>query len=612
MHVERQLVEQKLARAWQRLQQGDTSGAESLCRRVVRKAPQHGGARHLLGLVRKAAGDRQQAEQHMRASIELAPAVAEYHANLGNLLREAGRGDEAEACYRRALELDPGSKPARIGLVGALGDQQRYAEAEEAARELTRRHASDAQSWSVLGNAVRDAGRLEEAESLFRKSLAIRPGHAVTRHNLGSLLSRMERAEEALEALGKARDLGVRGFEIDFNFGRTFMQLNRFEEAEAAFEAAVEARPRDTEAQVNLARIRYMQGEEDFARAMLDAARRQGGDPGLERLYGVMLQRAGDHAAAERQFRALLASEGPVPEVQSALAASLHETGQLDAAVDAVREAVAARPEDAGIADNAIAILLAIGDAEAAMTHVRRWREREPHGQGWLAYEATAARLLGDPRYEELYDYDRLVQPYDVEPPAGWSSIEELNAALETVLAERHRFRTHPLDQSLRHGSQTARSMLTDPDPAIRAIVEAFRGPIEEYRRLLGSDPRHPISSRNRGAVKLSGAWSVRLRRKGFHVNHVHPEGWISSAYYVSLPAEVEDKTQRSGWIKFGEPRYPVPGADAERYVKPRAGRLVLFPSYMWHGTTPIHGDEARTTIAFDAVPADEPPQASV
>ena len=34
------------------------------------------------------------------------------------------------------------------------------------------------------------------------------------------------------------------------------------------------------------------------------------------------------------------------------------------------------------------------------------------------------------------------------------------------------------------------------------------------------------------------------------------------------------------------------------------AGRLVLFPSYMWHGTTPITGDAPRLTIAFDAVPA--------
>jgi hypothetical protein len=86
-------------------------------------------------------------------------------------------------------------------------------------------------------------------------------------------------------------------------------------------------------------------------------------------------------------------------------------------------------------------------------------------------------------------------------------------------------------------------------------------------------------------------------------VNHIHPEGWISSAYYLAVPAEVQDPIARSGWIKFGEPRFPMPGGEPLRHVQPRAGRLVLFPSYLWHGTTPIHGDEPRMTIAFDAVP---------
>jgi hypothetical protein len=37
--------------------------------------------------------------------------------------------------------------------------------------------------------------------------------------------------------------------------------------------------------------------------------------------------------------------------------------------------------------------------------------------------------------------------------------------------------------------------------------------------------------------------------------------------------------------------------------VQPRPGRLVLFPSYMWHGTMPIEGEAPRMTIAFDMVP---------
>lgn len=39
------------------------------------------------------------------------------------------------------------------------------------------------------------------------------------------------------------------------------------------------------------------------------------------------------------------------------------------------------------------------------------------------------------------------------------------------------------------------------------------------------------------------------------------------------------------------------------RLVQPKPGRLVLFPSYWWHGTRPFHSTEPRTTIAFDVVP---------
>jgi hypothetical protein len=80
--------------------------------------------------------------------------------------------------------------------------------------------------------------------------------------------------------------------------------------------------------------------------------------------------------------------------------------------------------------------------------------------------------------------------------------------------------------------------------------------------------------------------------------------GWISSCYYVAVPKAVEDTQARQGWIKFGEPSFPLPLKDAiRRAIQPRPGRLVLFPSYMWHGTIPFHDAQPRTTIAFDVIP---------
>lgn len=114
------------------------------------------------------------------------------------------------------------------------------------------------------------------------------------------------------------------------------------------------------------------------------------------------------------------------------------------------------------------------------------------------------------------------------------------------------------------------------------------------------------LQRRNTGCYALSGAWSVRLHAHGHHVNHIHPDGWLSSAYYVELPPQMDDSTH-AGWIQFGQP--PIitsPALAAEHFVKPEPGLLVLFPSWMWHGTVPFGGgpDDTRLTIAFDVIPA--------
>jgi hypothetical protein len=63
-----------------------------------------------------------------------------------------------------------------------------------------------------------------------------------------------------------------------------------------------------------------------------------------------------------------------------------------------------------------------------------------------------------------------------------------------------------------------------------------------------------------------------------------------------------KDESAKQGWIKFGEPGFDH-GLSWRRALQPMPGRLVLFPSYMWHGTIAFQAPAARTTIAFDVVP---------
>lgn len=598
-------VANQLQHALSLKQSGRLDAAAAVCQKLSREYPREPDVLHVFGLVRKQQGRVDDALLLLERSVAAAPGRPNFHANLANLLTSLGRYPEAERAYRKALALDGGFRPARLGLARTLNSAGFHEEAAAEAGILLEANSGDAEAEVVMGVALAGLQRLADAEAAYRRALAIAPGYGVARHNLGALLARADRLEDSLAELEEANRLGVRGPEIDFNRASTLLKLYRFEEGEALLSDLVERVPGYAEAQKLLAQYRFMRGADDFDEALRKAVRANPADPALQLALAQTLHGAGELDAANDALASAIDNCRKAPRLLAMMASVNQESGRFQSALDFARRAVAADPGDALLADFEIDALMSLGRADEALPLIQRARRRMPENQWYIAIEATAARLLGDPLYESLYDYEKFVRVFDLEAPESWSSMGDFHRDFLPALENRHQFYAHPLDQSLRRGTQTPRNLVGDPDPLVQAFLGALDKPIEEYRAHIGDAEGHPLTSRNRGPARLTGCWSVRLKRGGYHVNHVHPDGWISSAYYADVPQEVEDEDAKSGWIKFGEPRYPVPGATAEHFVQPRQGRLVLFPSYMWHGTMPIHGDSVRMSVAFDVVAGD-------
>jgi tetratricopeptide (TPR) repeat protein len=211
-------------------------------------------------------------------------------------------------------------------------------------------------------------------------------------------------------------------------------------------------------------------------------------------------------------------------------------------------------------------------------------------------YAETAWRLSGDPRLDWLTGEPILVSVVDLS--------ERLAAipALPDVLRHLHARSGRYLDQSVRGGSQTDGPLFSRIEPEIRTLRSIIADAVERHVARFESLPEgHPQKhSLARKRVRFSGSWSVRLVGGGFHTSHVHPRGWISSALYLSLPAEM---TGDEGWLALGEPPRELGlGLEPTRMIEPKVGRLVLFPSWMWHGTRPFPSGE-RLTVAFDVAP---------
>ncbi|WP_291207243.1 putative 2OG-Fe(II) oxygenase [Hyphomonas sp.] len=308
-------------------------------------------------------------------------------------------------------------------------------------------------------------------------------------------------------------------------------------------------------------------------------------------------------AEALMLMRALISGQGLSPALRVPMlgyAAYLAgDAGDGQGALSFATEALQlAQPGDPGALEAEVRALLAAGAYEKAA----RLLAANPQNQRYIAFQTTAWRLIGDPRYGALYDYQRFVKAAPISVPAAWPTLEAYLADLVLELKQAHPFKAQPFGHSVRLGSQRS-DVLSVQTRAIAAFPEAISKPVSDFMERLGAGP-DPFRSRNRESAQMIGNWSVWLRPGGHHADHVHPDGWISSACYIELPAAVS-AGGREGWLRFGKPGLPL-GRDlpAEHWIKPEPGLLALFPSYMWHGTEKFSGTDPRLTVAFDLVPS--------
>ncbi|MES2034129.1 MAG: putative 2OG-Fe(II) oxygenase, partial [Pseudomonadota bacterium] len=322
----------------------------------------------------------------------------------------------------------------------------------------------------------------------------------------------------------------------------------------------------------------------------------------LIRIKGTVLQFAGDAPAALATLLAA-ADRHPTAPLLLDLAGMRLREGNSAGTLALTRQVLAAVPGFKPALEIEAQAHLVGGDPREGARIAEALYAEDPESQYVLLILTTAWRMLGDPRGEALTDPARFVRTHRIPAPAGWPSREAFLDELSRVVRALHGLQAHPFQQSLRGGSQT-QGLLISEEPVIKAFFHELDGLIANHIAWLGEGD-DPVRARISGGFRIKAAWSVLLRSNGFHVNHFHPEGWLSSAFYIETPAGAVDAGDHQGWLKFGEPGIPtVPALKAQHHVRPEPGLLALFPSYVWHGTVPFDSPgETRMSIAFDVVP---------
>lgn len=108
--------------------------------------------------------------------------------------------------------------------------------------------------------------------------------------------------------------------------------------------------------------------------------------------------------------------------------------------------------------------------------------------------------------------------------------------------------------------------------------------------------------------IELSGMWSNVQNNGSSHPMHQHPNSFISGVFYLQVPEDFE-----KGKIVFDDPRISknMQYADFKKnscisnrciWIEPKEDILLLFPSWLVHGTQPFltKGNNKRISISFN------------
>jgi tetratricopeptide (TPR) repeat protein len=598
-------LQQALSLANQFLQRRDFAGAE---RTLASLSPlgldSHPDVLNMLGAMRTFQGRFSEAIQMLAQAQAAAPQEPVFAYNLGKALIGEGRTPEALAAFRTAIKYKPDFVEARFDAAHLQHQAGALEEAEKGFREVLRRMPGLVHARLALGVVLVDLDRPQEAEAPLRRGLE-EAGDAKLKAqfllHLSTALRRQRKDEEALAACDSAEAIDPTLPNLSLHRAEALHNLGRYDEALAIFKRLLERTPEDASLHHAYNDLLHRLGREEEFLKSYDRP-----SPSRPLLLGkaFFLNYEQRYGEAHAIYTAMLAQDPGDRVAGVGVAHSLSMLKRHDEAGAAFDALLARFGGSVDLYRGAAEPALISGDPQKAAWLCEQALRLSPHDGSCLALLSIASRMLEDERDDAINRYDTLVQSLDLEPPQGFSDMASFNAELNAALDRLHPSTREFVGLSLRGGSQT-------PDNLFGAgygLVEKLKGRIDEaverYIAALPEDALHPFLSRRARNFRYSGSWSSRLRDCGFHVNHLHPKGWISSCYYVAVPDAVKDEAAQQGWIKFGEPSLDVAlKTPVRRAIQPVAGRLVLFPSYMWHGTIPFRDSAARTTIAFDVVP---------
>lgn len=598
----------QLQQAWSQAvalyQRKQYAAALSLCEQLAatQPAPQ---IRLLLAHCYRKTGQQQRAMRVYQQLLKTAPDNPDVLCGQAGIYLDKGDIARARQCYTRALRANPKHYDAHFNFARLLSDHDDAGQAADyygRAAKLTQHplaaELAQAQCWLQCGQHRQAVDRLQALQQQ-------QPDNYTVSVTLASAYKQCSDFASAQAILTKLHTANADDHRVNQLLADVAFEAGDYATAEHHYTLLLAQNPLNSKAVQGLAQTRWMLCDSRWQTVYKDALTKAPDDRAILSAYALHLIKA---ELLDDAYQLLGHRPDAVtshPPLAAMLGLLERERGDIAASCQRLQKAVKLHPGVNELQKELAITLMCNQQTAEAGKIIKGLMRKEPWNKGWIAHQSALDKLeQHTTAYAGLHNYREFVYANPITTPDGFADNHAFNTALAADLNQLHqRLHAPPVEQSLRTGTQTFGNLFDQPIANVQALKQAISDQVARYIRQLPRLPGHPLCGIKTDQFDYSGSWSVRLAGSGYHRNHYHHEGWISACYYVTLPDALAHKGQ--GWIKFGQPEisHQLP-FEPDFVLKPQAGHVVLFPSYMWHGTVPFESDGHRLTVAFDIVPA--------
>ncbi|HEY0922165.1 tetratricopeptide repeat protein [Rheinheimera pacifica] len=575
--------------------------AKQLCSRLLQLAPSSADTLHLMALC-YSSDTPKLAEQYFKQAIAQQPSNHAAKKNYANFLLAGRRYSDAQPYYAQLHALLPADADITYGVAFIHFQQRHYRAALDMIKKTVISQNQQTKWLQLNARVLLELDEANEALLLLNTALKRQPGN-------DSLLQTKVLALRQLQQLQLAQDCLQQMPDIPVNLylsGCIHYDLKQYYQAEQKLLQAIAVQPDYIDAHEALNKLYWEHDNQSeflksFAQALLTV-------PDSVVIYISYISHL---LLAERLSDALsvatkaVSSCGQHHQLLHALGTIYYKRGDTTQTEKLYSQALIQAPENVRYLLDTASILIKKEDYNSAAELLEKARLTQPDNQEVWAYLGLCWRLMNNPNHHWLNDYSRFISIKKLPTPPGYDSFSTFWQELKTAVTQLHLTEHQPLDQSVRNGSQTIGYLFNSAEKVIQVYRELLTSHLQQYLAALPEDTTHPLLRRNTGSFRFSGAWSVKLKSDGFHTNHVHKDGWLSVCTYLNVPRAITaTEPQRQGWLKLGETSMHLDGKEETALtVCPEEGLCVIFPSYIWHGTSPFNSNEERITLPCDIVP---------